>query len=105
MGVKLTCYVPQLESDHPILVPLQHLQGEVHPDGGSVVLGEDAMDVPLDDGGFPHSQLPDDQDLEQELLVHAAVPRTERTSSAEKLYRQQELCVDEAFTSGQRRTN
>lgn len=65
-----TCYVPQLEPDHSVIVPLQHLQGEVHPDGGPVVLGEDLVDVPLDDGRLPDSQVPDDQNFEQELLLH-----------------------------------
>ncbi|KAA8586754.1 hypothetical protein FQN60_000590 [Etheostoma spectabile] len=49
---------------------LPHLKGEVHSDGGSVVLGEDLMHVPLDDGRFSDSQVPDDQDFEQKLLLH-----------------------------------
>lgn len=65
-----TCYVPQLQPDHSVVVPLQNFQGKVHPYGGSVVLGEDLMDVPLDDGCFSDSQVPDDQDFEQKLLLH-----------------------------------
>lgn len=70
-----TCNVPQLESDHRVTVPLQHLQGEVHADGCAVMLGEDLVHVALDDGGLAHAEVPDDQHLEEELLLlHAAAP-------------------------------
>lgn len=67
-----TCYVPHLQPDHGVLVPLHDLQGEVHADGGSVVMGEDLMDVALDDGRLPDPQVPDDQDFEEELPLHGS---------------------------------
>lgn len=83
-----TCYVPQLQPDHGAVVPLEHLQREVHPDGGSVVLGEDLMHVSLDDGRFSDSQVPDDQDFEQKLLLHGR--STDQNAMREKL--EQHFC-------------
>lgn len=88
VSAEQTCYVPQLQADHGVIVPLENLQGEVHPDGGSVVLGEDLVDVPLDDGGLAHSQLPDDQNFEQMLLLHvrsSATAVTQLTAKSTKL--------------------
>lgn len=72
VGVRQTCYVPQLQPDHSVPVPLKHLQGEVHPDGAPVVLGEHLLNVPLDDGRFPHSQVSDNQDFKQKLLLRGS---------------------------------
>jgi hypothetical protein len=33
------------------------LEGKVHSDGGAVVLGEELVDVALDDAGLPAAQL------------------------------------------------
>ena len=42
---------------------MEHLEGEVDPDGGPVVGREELVHVALDDGGFTRAQLADDQDL------------------------------------------
>lgn len=52
--------VPQLQPHHCLVIPLEHFEGEVHSDGGPVVLREDLVDVALYDGRFPDSQVADD---------------------------------------------
>lgn len=61
-----TCNVPQLEPDG-LVVPVEHLQGEVHSDRGSVVVGVGLMDVASDDGGLPDAEVSDHQHLVQVL--------------------------------------
>lgn len=63
-----TCDVPQLQA-HRLLVPVEHFEGEVHPDGGSVVGAEVVVDVPLDDAGLADPEVPDHKDLVEMLLV------------------------------------
>ena len=65
-----TCDVPQLKPDS-LRVPVEHLQGEVHSDGGSVVGGVGLVDVAPDDGGLPDSEVSDHQHLVQVLLPQA----------------------------------
>lgn len=63
-----TCNVPQLKA-HSLLVPVEHFEGEVHPDGGSVVGAEVVMDIPFDDAGLPDPEVPNHKDLIEMLLV------------------------------------
>lgn len=65
-----TCNVPQLEP-HRLRVPVQHLQGEVHSDGGPVVCGVGLVHVAPDDGRLADPQVPDDQHLVQVFLPEA----------------------------------
>lgn len=65
-----TSDVPQLQAHNRLVIPVEHFEGKVHPDGGAVVLGEDLVDVALYDGRFPHSQVSDDQNFEQALVLH-----------------------------------
>lgn len=65
-----TCDVPELKPDR-LRIPVQHLQGEVHSDGGPVVVGVGLVHVAPDDGGLPDSQVPDHQHLVQVLLPEA----------------------------------
>ena len=44
---------------------MEHLQGEVDPDGGPVVGREELVHVALDDGRLARAELADDQDLVQ----------------------------------------
>ena len=64
----VTCDVPQLEA-HRLLVPVEHLEREVHADRGAVVGAEVVMDVALDDAGLPHAQVSYDEDLIKMFLV------------------------------------
>jgi len=66
--VSFTCDVPQLEA-HRLLVPVEHLEREVHADGGAVVGAEVVMHVALDDAGLPHAQVAYDQDLIKMFLM------------------------------------
>lgn len=52
------------------MVPVEHFEGEVHADGGTVVLREDVVHVALYDGRFTHSEIADDQNFEQALVLH-----------------------------------
>lgn len=63
----LTRDVPQLQAHQRPTVPVEDLEGEVHPDGGPVVLGEELVDVALDDAGLAHAEFADDQHLEEVL--------------------------------------
>lgn len=47
--LNLTCNVPQLEADHSVVVPVEHLKGKVNPNGGTVMLTEELVDVTFDD--------------------------------------------------------
>lgn len=69
-GIGRTCNVPELKPDR-LRIPVQHLQGEVHSDGGPVVVGVSLVHVAPDDGGFPDSQVSDHQHLVQMLLPEA----------------------------------
>lgn len=63
-----TCDVPQLQT-HRLLVPVEDFEGEVHPDGSSVVGAEVVMDIPLDDAGLAHPEVPYHKNLVEVLLV------------------------------------
>lgn len=63
-----TCNVPQLQA-HRLLVPVEDLEREVHPDGGSVVGAEVVMDIPLDDAGLADPEVPYHKDLIEMLLL------------------------------------
>lgn len=52
------------------MIPVEHLEGEVDPDGGAVMLREDLLHVALDDGRFTDSEVADDQHFEQPLVLH-----------------------------------
>lgn len=43
-----TCNVPELQSYDGVRIPVQDLQSEVNTDSGAVMLGEELMDVALD---------------------------------------------------------
>lgn len=64
----LTRDVPQLQAHERPAVPVEDFQGEVHPDGGPVVLGEELVHIALDDAGFTHAEFADDQHLEEVLV-------------------------------------
>lgn len=66
-GHLLTRDVPQLQAHQRPAVPVEDLEGEVHPDGGPVVLGEELVDVAFDDAGLAHAELADDQHLKKVL--------------------------------------
>lgn len=66
--------VPQLQPHHRLVIPTEHLEGEIHADGGAVMLGEDVVHVALDDGSLADAQVPDDEHFEQPLALH---PRRE----------------------------
>lgn len=51
---------------------MEYLEGEVHSDGCAVMLGEDLVHVALYDGRFTDSEIADDQDFEQALVLHTA---------------------------------
>lgn len=70
LWIRRTCDVPELKPDR-LRIPVQHLQGEVHADGGPVVVGVGLVHVAPDDGGFPDSQVSDHQHLVQALLPEA----------------------------------
>lgn len=72
-----TCDVPQLEA-HGLLVPVEDLEGEVHPDGGSVVGAEVVVDIALDDAGLPDPEVTYDEDLIEMFLVVMVVLHGER---------------------------
>lgn len=57
-----TCYVPQLQPDR-VLIQVEHFEGEVHSDGGSVVSGEVLVHVALDNARLPDAEVSDHQDL------------------------------------------
>lgn len=63
----LACYVPELQADG-LRVPVEHFQGEVYADGGSVVGGVSLVHVSPDDRRFADPEVPDDQHLVQVLL-------------------------------------
>lgn len=65
LGHPLTRDVPQLQAHQRPAVPVEDLEGKVHPDGGPVVLGEELVHVALDDAGLAHAELADDQHLEK----------------------------------------
>lgn len=69
-----TCDIPELQPHQGLAVPVDDFEREIHADGGPVVLGEELVDVALDNAGFAHAQLPDHQHLEEVLpaLRHAA---------------------------------
>ncbi len=62
--------VPQLQPHHRLLIPVEHFEGEVHSDGGAVVLGEDLVHVALYDGRLTDPEVADDQNFEQALVLH-----------------------------------
>lgn len=62
--------VPQLQPHHRLVIPIEHFEGEVHTNGGAVVLGEDLVHVALDDRSLPDPQVADDQNFEQPLVLH-----------------------------------
>ena len=66
-GHPLTRDVPQLQAHQRPAVPVEDLESEVHPDGGPVMLGEELVDVALDDAGLAHAKFADDQHLEEVL--------------------------------------
>lgn len=63
-----TCNVPQLKA-HRLLIPVEHFEGEVHPDGGSVVRAEVVMDIPFDDTGLTDPEVPYHKDFIEMLLI------------------------------------
>lgn len=65
----LTRNIPELQPNHSLSIPAQHLQGKVHPDGGPVVGGEVLVDITFDDAGFAYSQVADHQQLVEVLLL------------------------------------
>lgn len=67
--------VPQLQPQHRLVIPAEHLEGEVHSDGGAVVLGEHLVHVALYDGRLTHSQVAYDQHFEQALVLHCCSGR------------------------------
>ena len=54
--------VPELDADG-LAVEGERFQGEVHGNGGLVVLGKLAIDVPLDDRGLADGLVADDQEF------------------------------------------
>ena len=63
---------------------MDDFEREIHADGGSVMLGEELVDVSLDDARLAHTQLSNHQNLEQILLTlghrtasHAAAAESE----------------------------
>lgn len=62
--------VPQLQPHHRLVIPIEHFEGEIHADGGAVMLGEDVVHVALDDGSLADAQVPDDQHFEQPFALH-----------------------------------
>lgn len=63
----LSCDVPQPQAYQRLAVPVENLEGEVYPDGGPAVLGEELVDLALDDAGLAHAEFADDQHLEEVL--------------------------------------
>lgn len=61
----LTCDIPKLQPHQGLAVPVEDFEGEVYADSGPVMLGEELVDVTLDDTRLAHAQLADDQDLEE----------------------------------------
>ena len=57
----LTSDVPELQAHHGLRVPVEHLEREVHADGGPVVRGEVLVHVALNDAGLAHAQVADHQ--------------------------------------------
>ena len=53
---------------------MEHLEREVHADGGPVVRGEVLVHIALDDAGLAHAQVADHQQLVQVLLVRGLHP-------------------------------
>lgn len=52
--------VPELQADYRIGVPVEHLQGKVNANGGTIVLAKELMYIALDEGRLASAQLPDD---------------------------------------------
>jgi len=61
---------------------VEHLEAEVHPDGGAVVLGEHLVHVALDHGRLAHAEVADHQDFEQALALHFTAPGVRAGGSA-----------------------
>lgn len=57
-----TCDIPQLEA-HSLLVQVEHFEGKVDTDGGSVVWAKVVMHIALDDAGLAHAQVSYNQDF------------------------------------------
>lgn len=70
----LTCNVPELQAHHCLRVPVEHLEREIHADGGPVVRGEILVHVALNDAGLAHAQVADYQQLVQVLLIRGLHP-------------------------------
>lgn len=66
----LTGNVPQLQSHHRLVIPIDHFEGEIYSDGGAVMLGENLVHVARNDGGLPDAKVADDQNFEQTLVLH-----------------------------------
>lgn len=63
----LTRDIPQLQAHERPAVPVENFEGEVHANGGAVVLGEELVHVALDDARLTHAELADDQHLKEVL--------------------------------------
>lgn len=63
----LTSDVPQLQAHERPAVPVEDFEGEVHANGGAVVLGEELVHIALDDARLAHAELADDQHLKEVL--------------------------------------
>ena len=70
------------------------LKCEVYPDSSSVVLGEELMDVSLDDAGLPAAQLPNHQHLEDVLRVRVRRGRLVHVSYSTRGRRQRLAWID-----------
>lgn len=74
VGSSLTSNVPKLETDNSVVVPVEDLEGKVHPNGGTVMLTEELVNITLDDGGLPSTKFSNHQYLVKMLpFIYAGV--------------------------------